>query len=115
MIGTDGFDFKLGSGLIKGFRFGTLSTNVSIQYNTTDKAYEFGGLTIEYLKRINETFRVYAAIEGIPSATELITEIQIFPKPWMFIRLNNAIGISTDAKDIAPEIGFVFYLNKIKR
>lgn len=114
LIGTQGYEFKFGTGLIKGFRFGTISTHLAIQYNTEDKNYEFGGITIEYLKRINKTFRVYAGLEGIPDATELITEIQIFPQPWMFIRLNNAFGISPEATDIAPEIGVVFYVNKIK-
>lgn len=113
MIGTDGFDFKFGTGLIKGFRFGTVSANLSIQYNTEDAVYEFGGFTVEYLKRISNTFRIYVGLEGIPDATEFITELQIFPKSWMFIRLNNAIGISPNATDIAPEIGVVFYLNKL--
>jgi hypothetical protein len=115
MIGTDGYEFKFGTGLIKGFSIGTISLNTSVQYNTEANEYEFGGVTIEYLKRINKWFRVYVGAEGIPDATELITEVQIFPKPWMFIRLNNAIGLSPAATDIAPEVGLLMYLNRISK
>ncbi len=115
IIGTEGYEFKLGTGLIKGFKFGTVSANISIQYNTQGSEYEFGGLTVDYLKRINKNFRVYVGLEGLPNATELITELQIFPAPWMFFRLNNAIGISPDATDIAPEVGVLAYVNRIKR
>ncbi|MGE0773256.1 MAG: hypothetical protein AB7K37_16210 [Cyclobacteriaceae bacterium] len=115
LIGTPGYEFKLGTGLYKGFHFGTLSINTAIQYDTDAKEYAFGGFTIEYLKRINKTFRVYTAFEGIPEETEWITELQIFPAPWLFFRLNNAIGISPDATDIAPEVGLLMYLNKIRR
>jgi hypothetical protein len=112
LIGTKGWEFKLGSGITKGFSFGTLTLSTAIEYNTEDQEWGFGGVTLEYLKRVSDKFRFYIGLESFPDATEAILDLQFHLSPRMFIRLNNAIGIKSAATDIAPEVGILFYLNK---
>jgi hypothetical protein len=118
IIGLTGYDFKFASGLIKGFRFGTMIVSSSFQYNTYDSQFDFLGLDIEYVKRLNDKFRVYVGFDGlpIPDAFAVSTNLQIFPKPWMFIRLGNSFGIgSSGLIDFNQEIGVAIYFNKMRK
>ncbi len=72
-------------------------------------------MALEYLKKVNSWFRFYVGVEGTQEEWELINDLQFHLNEWMFIRVNNALGFSPKATDYAPEIGVVFYLNKIRK
>ena len=51
---------------------------------------------------------MFAAVEGSQDEWELITEAQWFLRPNIFLKLNNAVGVTSKATDWAPEIGVMF-------
>ncbi len=84
-----------------------------MEYIREENKLEPGEFAFEYLKRINKKFRLYVGIEGAQDELGLITDLQIHFKPWMFVRINNSFGLSSKATDFAPELGVVFYVNKM--
>lgn len=107
LTGTPDWEFKLGTGISKGFSWGTLSARVGIE--------QIGGTTglgewaVEYLKRLSKTFRIYVGLEGgALDELELIAEVQIHLSPHLFIKFNNGIGLTSKATDWAPEVGLMF-------
>jgi hypothetical protein len=112
LIGTQDWELKLGTGLIKGFRWGTLTFRAALEYNMEEKKIDLGEYAIEYLKRVSPAFRFYIGIEGTQDEVELITDLQFHINHRMFFRFNNAFGITSKATDYAPEVGLVIYFNK---
>jgi len=113
LTGTSDWEFKLGSGLMKGFKFGTMTFRIAAEYDLGEKKFDLGEMALEYLRRLNNWFRFYVGVEGIQDEWEFINDLQFHVKPWMFIRVNNSFGLTSKATDYAPELGVVFYLNKI--
>ncbi|MDU8885643.1 hypothetical protein RXV94_05690 [Yeosuana sp. MJ-SS3] len=113
LTGTGDWEFKLGSGILKGFKFGTMTFRIAAEYDGAEDKFELGEMALEYLRKVNDWFRFYIGVEGTQDEWELINDLQFHIKSWMFIRVNNAIGITSKATDYAPELGVVFYLNKI--
>jgi hypothetical protein len=109
LTGTPGWEFKLGTGLIRGFPWGTLTTRVAVAYETASTSpFDLGEYAVEYLRRLSPRWRVYAGIEGNTDEVELITEAQWHVSRYAFVRLNSAVGLTSKATDWAPEIGVVF-------
>jgi hypothetical protein len=106
LIGTQDWEFGLGFGAIRGFSWGTLTARATLLNEAG--AFEPGEYALEYLRRLNERFRVYAGVEGTQDEAELITEAQVFLTPNVFLKLNNAFGVTSKAPDWAPEIGIMF-------
>lgn len=52
--------------------------------------------------------RLFGAVEGSEDEVELITEAQWFLRPNVFLKLNNAVGITSKATGWAPEIGVMW-------
>ena len=109
LIGTQNWEFKLGSGLIKGFHWGTLTFRAAAEYDTGEKKIDIGEMAIEYLKRVSKTFRFGIIAEGAQDEVELIADLQIHISPHAFIRLNSGFGITSKATDFAPELGVLFH------
>jgi hypothetical protein len=111
LIGTSGWELKLGSGLIRGFRWGTLTARFAVQYEEASTShFDFGEYAIEYLKRVSPNWRLYAGIEGTQDELALITEAQWRLGRNVTIKLNNGLGITSRATDWAPEVGILFTL-----
>ncbi len=108
LIGTSEWEFKLGFGVIRGMRWGTLTARAAIA--TSGGAVEPGEYAVEYLKRLSNRFRVFGSIEGSQDEVELITEAHVFLGQNVFLKLNNAFGLSSKATDWAPEIGVMFVI-----
>lgn len=106
LIGTTGWEFKFGTGVIRGFRWGTMTARVAIAH--ADGSLEPGEYALEYLRRVSRRFRLFAAVEGSEDEVELITEGQIFLTPKIVLKLNNAFGLTSKATDWAPEVGVMF-------
>jgi hypothetical protein len=106
LIGTSEWEFKLGFGVIRGMRWGTLTARAAIA--AAGGAVEPGEYAVEYLKRLSNRLRVFGAIEGSEDEVELIAEAQVFLSRNVFLKLNNAFGVTSKATDWAPEIGVMF-------
>lgn len=108
LIGTRDWEFKLGTGIVRGFAWGTTTIRAAVEYDAEDGGAALGEYAVEYLKRLSPRVRVLGAIEGDQDEVELISEAQWFLRPNVFIKLNNAFGLTSKATDWAPEIGIMF-------
>jgi hypothetical protein len=106
LIGTSSWEYKFGTGVTRGMRWGTITARAAVGY--ADGALEPGEYALEYLRRINQRCRIFAAIEGSEDEVEGITEAQVFLTPRIVLKLNNAFGLTSKATDWAPEIGIAF-------
>jgi hypothetical protein len=109
LIGTPDWEFKLGTGLTKGFRWGTMTFRLAGEYSAEESKFEFGEYAAEYLRRVSRFFRFYVGVEGSQDEIELITDLQLHLFRRGFIRINNAFGVTPKATDYAPEVGILFY------
>ena len=109
LIGTSEWEFKLGTGIIKGFNWGTVTFRLGAEYATGENKIELGEYAVEYLKRVSKLFRFLIAVEGSEDEVEFITDMQFHICSNAFIRINNAFGITSKAEDYAPEIGVLFH------
>lgn len=108
LIGTQDWEFKLGLGVIKGFRWGTLTLRAAASYDAGEKGIAPGEYAVEYLKRISDLVRVVAAVEGEDDEVVLITELQLRLGGGVRLKLNNGFGLTSKATDLAPELGVMF-------
>jgi hypothetical protein len=105
LIGTSVWEFKLGFGVIRGLRWGTITARAAVA--NSGGSFEPGEYAFEYLRRVNRRLRVFGAVEGSEDEVELIAEAQVFLTPNVVLKLNNAFGLTSKATDWAPEIGLM--------
>ncbi len=115
LIGTPDWEFKLGTGLIKAFPWGTGTVRVAGEYSKEESKLELGEYAVEYLKRLGRSWRVYLGVEGAQDEVELITEAQWHITESIFLKLNNSFGVTSKATDWAPEVGCVFAIPLSRR
>jgi len=109
LIGTKDWELKLGSGIAKGFHWGTMTLRLSAEYAAEEDEIALGEYAVEYLKRISQLFRFYLGVEGSEDEVEFITDFQFHVLSNAFIRVNNAFGVTSKATDYAPEVGVLFH------
>lgn len=108
LIGTPGWELKLGTGVVKGFGFGTLTARVAVEYSeASDSHFDLGEYAVEYLRRISPALRVYLGLEGTQDELSLIGELQWHFAKGAFLKLNSGFGLTSKATDWAPEVGIV--------
>lgn len=105
LIGTTDWELKFGTGVIRGFDFGTTALRVAAEYDAAEEKVEIGEIAAEYIKRLNPSWRIYGGVEGNQDEWELITEAQWHMGRHAFLKLNNAFGLTSKATDWAPEVG----------
>jgi hypothetical protein len=111
LIGTPGWELKLGAGFVKGYRFGTLSARVAVEYDEASSSeFDLGEYAVEFLKRVSPRFRVFLGVEGSQDEVSLIAELQTQLSRHVFLKLNSGFGITPKATDWAPEVGLLFTL-----
>jgi len=109
LIGTAEWEVKAGTGMTRGFRWGTMTVRAAIEYAESEIA--LGEYAVEYLKRVSPSWRLYAGIEGSQvDEISLIGEAQWHVSRNVFLRFNTGIGLTSRATDFAPEVGIVFSL-----
>ncbi len=108
LIGTSDWEFKLGTGAIRGFSWGTATFRAAVEYERAENAFGIGEIALEYLRRLSPTWGVFAAVEGNQDEWELIPEAQLHLSSRIFIKLNSAVGLTSKAAGWAPETGVVF-------
>lgn len=110
LIGTSNWEFKAGAGLIRGFQLGTVVLRLAGEYSVAESKLELGEYAVEYIRRISPAWRVYFGVEGTQDEVELITDLQWHLTDFVFLRINNAFGLTSKATDWAPEVGVLFAL-----
>jgi len=110
LIGTTDWEFTLGGGLIRGFRWGTVDARVGGEYTVEDGSFALGEFGFDYTKRLSPSWRILAGVEGSQDEVSAITDIQWHFKPKAFLKLNNGFALSSKATDWAPEIGVMIGL-----
>ena len=108
LTGTPNFEYKFGGGVLRGFRFGTLTVRAAVEYHQEDHVTELGEMAVEYLKRLSPQWRTYIGVEASQDVYEFITEFQYHLRTdRLFFKFNNAFGLSPKAPDWAPEYGLM--------
>ncbi len=110
LIGTSDWEIKVGIGVIRGFRWGTLIGRAAVEYSRAEEKAELGEVAIEYVKRVSSLWRFYVGVEAAQDEVELIAEAQVHLGQHAFVKLNNGLGLTSKATDWAPEIGVMFSL-----
>ena len=108
LIGATDVEFAVGTGFIRGFKWGTLNGRISVAYDGAESKVEFGEYALEYLKRVNDQWRFVATIEGEDDEVSLIGEAQWTLRPGAVLKLNSGFGLTKKAANFAPEIGVLF-------
>ena len=103
LIGTRDWEFKFGTGLVRGLSWGTITVRGSVAHSAG--VFEVGEYAFEYLRRVSRRLRLVGSFEGSEDELALIGEAQVFLTPNIFVKLNNAFGVTSKAIDFAPEIG----------
>ena len=107
-IGTQHWEAALGFGVVRGFRWGTITGRATLAYDGEDSSVESGEFAFEYLKRVSTKWRFVGALEGESDELSLIGEAQWFISPHAMLKLNCGFGLTQKAPDIAPEVGVLF-------
>ena len=115
LIGTPDWEFALGTGVTRGFGWGTVTLRVAGVYSKEAGTFDLGEYAVEYLKRVSPAWRIYLGVEGTQDEMTLITEAQWHISRSVFLRLNNGFGLSSKATDWAPEVGLVFSFGGLTR
>lgn len=110
LIGTSDWEFKLGSGVVRGFGWGTMTARAAVEYDKAESKFDVGEIAIEYLRRLSRSWRVYGGVEGTQDEVELITELQWHVAGNVVLKVNNGFGLTSKATDWAPEVGLLFGL-----
>ena len=109
LTGTSDFEFKFGTGVIRGFSWGTLKARAGVEYTKADSKAELGEVALEYLKRVSNHWRALLAVEGTQDEVEFFTEAQYhLIKDRIIVKFNNGFGLTSKANNWAPEYGVMF-------
>lgn len=109
LIGTKDVELKFGTGLVRGFAWGTLTARAAVEYAAgSSSKFDIGEYAVEYLRRLSPAWRVYLGVEGTQDELSLLAEAQWHFSRNVFLRFNNGVGLTSKATDWAPEVGIVF-------
>src|SRR6266480_3522748 len=108
LIGNRDWELALGVNVTKGFSWGTLMLKVAGAYSEADKKVDWGDWGIEYVKRLNDRWRVVLALDGTQDEVEAVVELQWKLRPNITLKLNSGFGVTPKAPEFAPEFGVLF-------
>jgi hypothetical protein len=109
LIGTQDWQFKLGSGILKGFQWGTLMLRAAVEYDAGTGEIAPGEYALEYMNRLSKKFQFSAIMEGSGDEISFIADLQWHVSTHTFIRFNNGFGLTPHAIDYTPEFGVLFH------
>lgn len=64
LIGTPDWELELGTGVTKGFSFGTFTLRAAVEHDFAEDETALGEAALEWVKRISPEVRVYLGVEG---------------------------------------------------
>jgi len=105
LIGTPDLETKVGIGMIRGFRWGTITVRTAV--SQAGGVFDFGEYAVEFTKRLSKAFCIYTGIEGEQDEIEYIAEVQWWLSDTVRFKINSAFGLTSKATDWAPEIGLM--------
>lgn len=109
IIGTQDWEWSLGAGATRGYRWGTMTFRAAAEYAHDEGKFDLGEYALEYQRRLSETWKVCADVEGGPiDEAAFIAEVQYRLAPTAVLKVNNGFGLTSKATDIAPEMGVMF-------
>ena len=109
LIGTSGAEIKFGTGVIRGFSWGTIIARAAIEYAAgSSSQFDSGEYAVEYVRRLGPRWRVYAGLEGAQDELSAIGELQWHINRHVVIKANTGFGLTSKATDFAPEVGVLF-------
>jgi hypothetical protein len=108
LIGTADWEASIGFGVVRGFRWGTITGRAAIAWDGEDSKLDLGEYAFEYLKRLSPHWRIVATLEGETDEVSLIGEAQWSFSRIAMLKLNCGFGLTEKAPDIAPEVGVLF-------
>lgn len=109
MIGTSDWEWSLGAGVTRGYRWGTLTLRAGAEYARKDRKFDLGEYALEYQRRLSPAWKACAIVEGSQlDEASLITELQWQLTPRAVLKVNNGWGLTSKATDLAPEAGVMF-------
>lgn len=109
LIGTPGMEVKFGTGLVRGFSWGTILARASVEYEGgSSSQFDSGEYAVEFVRRLNQRFRIYAGLEGTQDEVSAIGELQWHLTPHVIGKAGSGFGVTSKATDFAPEIGILF-------
>ena len=109
LIGTADWEASLVFGVIRGYRWGTITGRAAIAWDGADSKLDLGEYAFEYLKRVSPRWRFVATIEGETDEISAIGEAQWSFASFAFLKLNCGFGLTQKAPDVAPEAGVLFH------
>jgi hypothetical protein len=110
LIGTPELETKAGIGLIRGFRWGTITVRAAVEQ--AGGVFDLGEYAVEYYKRLSKRLGLYAGIEGTQDELEVISEVQLWLSDTVRFKINNAYGLTSKATGWAPEVGLMISFPK---
>jgi hypothetical protein len=121
LVGTPDWVFNGGLGLIRGFRWGTVTLRAGLQYDLSSATpSDFHEYAVEYLKRLSPRWSVflgYVVLEG--DEAYLAGELQWSPSPNVIVKVGNRKGVvssalssTSNSADWAPAIAVLFRFPK---
>lgn len=110
LIGTQHWEHAFGVGLVRGYRWGTMTVRFAAEYSAAaETPLDVGEYAVEYLRRLSPRWRIVAAIEGSQGdEISFIGETQWSPSRRVMFKFNAGVGLTPNATDFAPEIGVLF-------
>lgn len=111
LIGTPGWEMMLGTGMTRGFRWGTIIARAGLSYSQASTShFDVGEYSLGYLKRVSPSWRFFVGLEGEQDELSLIGEAQWHVTRNVCVKLNTGFGLTSKATDWAPEVGIAFTL-----
>lgn len=109
LIGTADLELKFGTGIVRGFNWGTVIVRAAVEYATgSSSQFDVGEYAVEYVKRLGPHVRIYAGVEGTQDEVSAIGEFQWHVSRHVVVKANSGFGLTSKATDFAPEIGILF-------
>ncbi len=113
LIGDREWNVKGAIGVIRAFRWGTMTFRTTLEYNRGDKHPDLGETSLEYMRQLSSAGRLFLAIEGgeggAPDDFALVTGLRWRLGERVFLQFDQAIGyILPKATDWEPQIGVVW-------
>lgn len=109
LIGTPGAEIKFGTGIVRGYSWGTIIARAAVEYASgSTSQFDAGEYAVEWVKRLGPHVRVYAGLEGATDELSAIGELQWHVNRHVVVKANTGLGITSKATDVAPEIGILF-------
>jgi hypothetical protein len=116
LTGTPDWVINGGLGVIRGFRWGTMTARIGVEYDTgSESELDFHEYALEYLRRISPAWSLYlgyVVFEG--DEAYLATELHWSPRPNVTVRLGNRLGVvssalsaTSNSADYVPTLGVI--------